>query len=106
MSALGGIGLSHADLSESASSLGNAFNVAATNVEKAPQIVAESRDAFIAGMSNGLKVSALILLVAAALTMAFLPARAADKDFEELQADRLAARNAQGGSNDISLADA
>jgi EmrB/QacA subfamily drug resistance transporter len=106
MSALGGIGLSHADLSESASSLGNAFNVAATNVEKAPQIVAESRDAFIAGMSNGLKVSALILLLAAALTMAFLPARAADKDFEEIQADRLAARNAQGGSNDISLADA
>jgi EmrB/QacA subfamily drug resistance transporter len=106
MSALGGIGLSQSDLSESASSLGNAFNVAATNVEKAPQIVAESRDAFIAGMSNGLKVSALILLLAAALTMAFLPARAADKDFEEIQADRLAARNAQGGSNDISLADA
>ena len=105
MSALGGIGLSNSQLSESASSLGNAFNVAAQNVDKAPQIVAESRDAFIAGMSNGLKVSSLILLVAAGLTMAFLPARAADQDFEEAQAERQARRAKEAGS-EISLADA
>jgi EmrB/QacA subfamily drug resistance transporter len=75
----GRFGLTGRDLSESRASLGGALGVGAGLGEQAEGFIVAAKDGFVDALSNGLRISALVILGAAFVAWRFLPARAADQ---------------------------
>jgi len=76
---LSGLGLSSEQLSRAQDSVGGALQVAAELPAQAAQSITEiSKTQFVDGMSTALMVGVAVVLVAAAVVFAFLPARAED----------------------------
>ncbi len=71
-------GVSGADLDTSRASLGGALRVGSTLGDRANGFVNAVKDAFVAGLSTGLRLSAVVVVFAAFVVWRYLPARAAD----------------------------
>jgi EmrB/QacA subfamily drug resistance transporter len=87
-----GVGLSGEQLATAKSGLGNALTVAHQLGEAGAGFVEGARAAFVGAFGDGLRIGSIVLYVAAALTLAFLPARA--------QASVEAGTAVDGGSDD------
>ena len=74
----GRFGVRGEELAESRASLGGALGVGAGLGEQAGGFVAAVKDGFVDALSNGLRLSALVILGAAFVAWRFLPARASD----------------------------
>jgi EmrB/QacA subfamily drug resistance transporter len=71
-------GLSGSTLSDATSSLGGALGVAPSLGTRAGEFVIEVKDGFVAALSSGLRLGAVVVLGAAFVAWRFLPARAHD----------------------------
>jgi EmrB/QacA subfamily drug resistance transporter len=71
-------GVSGSELEQSRSSLGGALEVGSTLGADASTFIVDVKDAFVAALGNGLRLSAVIILAAAFVAWRFLPARARD----------------------------
>jgi EmrB/QacA subfamily drug resistance transporter len=71
-------GLSGPALEAARNSLGSALGLSAGLGERGAAFARTAREAFVSGLSGGLRVGALIVLVAAAVAYRFLPARAGE----------------------------
>jgi EmrB/QacA subfamily drug resistance transporter len=71
-------GLSGSALSDSTSSLGGALGVAPSLGARAGEFVIDVKDGFVAALSSGLRLGAVVVLGAAFVAWRFLPARAND----------------------------
>ena len=71
-------GLSGSTLSDATSSLGGALGVAPSLGARAGEFVIEVKDGFVAALSSGLRLGAVVVLGAAFVAWRFLPARAHD----------------------------
>jgi EmrB/QacA subfamily drug resistance transporter len=79
ISDLGGrLGVRGEQLQESRASLGGALGVGAGLGDRANGFIVGAKDAFVDALSNGLRLSALVVLGAAFVAWRFLPARARD----------------------------
>jgi hypothetical protein len=88
---LSGLGLSSEQLSRAQDSIGGALQVAAELPAEAAQSISDiSKTQFVDGMSTALMVGVAVVLVAAAVVFAFLPARAEDPQRVEGPLDGLA----------------
>jgi MFS family permease len=74
----GRFGVTGRELSESRASLGGALGVGAGLGDEAAGYVVAVKDGFVDALSNGLRISALVVLGAAFVAWRFLPARARD----------------------------
>jgi MFS transporter, DHA2 family, multidrug resistance protein len=74
----GRFGVGGAELAESRSSLGGALTVGARLGDQAGGFIGAVKDSFVDALSNGLRLSALVVLGAAFVAWRFLPARAHD----------------------------
>jgi EmrB/QacA subfamily drug resistance transporter len=74
----GRFGVGGAELTESRASLGGALGVAAGLGDRAAGYTVAVKDGFVDALSNGLRISALVILGAAFVAWRFLPARARD----------------------------
>jgi EmrB/QacA subfamily drug resistance transporter len=72
------IGVGGRELSEARASLGGALGVGAELGERGAGFVDAAKDGFVDALSNGLRISALVILGAAFVAWRFLPARARD----------------------------
>ncbi len=79
-------GLTGAALDTAKGSLGGALQTASDLGDKAGPFVAEAKDAFVAALSSGLRIGAVVILAAAVIAYLFLPAHARAAQPEPLPA--------------------
>ncbi|CAB4881364.1 unannotated protein [freshwater metagenome] len=72
--------LTGAALTEARSSLGGGLRVAGSLGDQAAGLTNAIKDGFVAGLSSGLRLAAVVVVVAAFVVWRYLPARAADHD--------------------------
>ena len=83
----GRFGVTGTDLSESRASLGGALGVSEGLGEQAEGYAVAVKDGFVDALGSGLRISALVVLLAAFVAWRFLPARARDPLAVEAQDD-------------------
>jgi hypothetical protein len=92
----GRFGITGRDLTDSRASLGGALGVGAELGGRADGFVVAAKDGFVDALSNGLRISALVILGAAFVAWRFLPACAHDALASSVDAEVPTAATARG----------